>query len=213
MTPAPAKFPGPPAPASLAAVGVEVTSFSAGTRLWRVYSSGGAHAGAWNTLRAFGPTDARFDHQDPPPHLDAVRMVAYAGEAAPLAIAERFAGNRRVDRQAGVPRLAGFALTAAIGVADLRGLWPTRAGASQAVSSGPRTRSRRWARAIWEATDGDVDGLAYRSSMYGGLTAVALWERARAALPADPILDIALDDPALLVPLARATASIGYTLR
>lgn len=213
MSPGPAKFPGPPAPAVLADLGVEVADLPAGTTLWRVYSAGGPHPGSWSTLRAFGPTGARFDHQDPPPHLDAVRMVAYAGEVAPLAVAERFASSRRVDRFAGAPHLTGFALAAPIVVADLRGLWPTRAGASQAVASGPRERSRRWARAIWEATTGDLDGITYRSSMYGGLTAVALWERSAAALPATPILDIPLDDPALLLPLARAAASVGYTLQ
>lgn len=185
---------------------------TAGTRLWRVYSAGGPHAVAWNEFRQYGPTDSRFDPQRPPTHFDSDRAVCYLGEVAPLCVAERFQAHRRVERRAGDPHLAGFDLRGPVRLLDLRGLWPTRMGASQAVATGPRSRSRRWAVLLYETFRPDVDGLCYRSSMYGGQTAVALWDRARPALPSDPVLDIALSDPRLTLPLARSAWSVGYSL-
>jgi hypothetical protein len=92
---------------------------------------------------------------------------------------------------------------------DLAGTWPTRAGASQAISSGPRDRARAWARAVFAAYD-DVDGLWYRSSMDAGKPAVCLWERARDAMPARPRSNLPLDTPGLLLPLTRAARPLGY---
>jgi hypothetical protein len=92
---------------------------------------------------------------------------------------------------------------------DLTGTWPTRAGASQAISSGPRDRSRAWARAIRSSYD-DIDGLWYRSSMDSGKPAICLWEGARDAMPASPWAHLPLDAAGLVIPLARAARSLGY---
>jgi RES domain len=205
------KFPNPPPPEVLAEVGADVTVLPTGTRLWRLYPSGGNHPTTWSTLRHFGPTDARFDHHLPPAHNDPVRAVAYFGALGPLCVAERFQRTRRIDRRhPDRLRLAGFDLAAPLALADLRRLWPTRAGASQAVATGPRSRSRRWAIAIHEAFGGRIDGIVYRSSMYGGETAVTVWERGVGAFPATAVLDVTLDDPQLTVALINASRSIGY---
>lgn len=70
--------------------------------------------------------------------------------------------------------------------------WPTLVGASQTLSSGPRPQSRAWVRAIRRAPGGTAGGLSCRSSMYGGETAVVLWEAAGATPPRTPTLDLAL---------------------
>ena len=84
-----------------------------------------------------------------------------------------------------------------------------RAGASQAISSGPRDRARAWAREIFTAYP-DVDGLWYRSSMDAGAPAVCLWERSANALPAQPWVHLPLSSAALALPVARACRQLGY---
>lgn len=94
---------------------------------------------------------------------------------------------------------------------DLTGLWPTRAGASMLVSSGPRGWARAWSRRIYTAYP-DLHGLWYPFSMYANARSVALYERARAALPAAPLVDVALGDPRLLPALEGIGTAIGYDL-
>ncbi|MDA8063652.1 MAG: RES family NAD+ phosphorylase [Actinomycetota bacterium] len=204
------KLPDPPEADALA--DLEMVELPQGGLWWRVYPAGGTHPGAWDGFRDFGPTSARFDHQEPPAHVDGRRLVAYEGALGALCLAERFEEHRRILRRAGGPRLCAFRLAAPLEVVDLRDLWPTRAGASQALSSGSRPRSRAWARAIYGASGGTAAGLSCRSSMYGGETAVVLWEAARAALPGVPTIDLALSDPRLTGVLLRAATSIGYHL-
>lgn len=109
------------------------------------------------------------------------------------------------------PWLACFSLASDVPLLDLSGKWPTRAGASMAINSGPRPRTRRWSRAIYEAYT-NVHGLLYSSSMNAGMPAVALYERAEDALNARPVFNEPLSHPALLAALRRAAASIGYEL-
>jgi hypothetical protein len=92
---------------------------------------------------------------------------------------------------------------------DLTGLWPTQAGASMAISSGPRPRAQRWSQAIYAAYP-SVEGLLYGSSMHRNQPCVALYERARTALPAVPSLDRALDDAALSTRLNQAATDLNY---
>jgi len=49
--------------------------------------------------------------------------------------------------------------------------------------------------------------------MHGGHPALVLFERAEAALPADPELDVPLSHPGLLADLVRAANSLGYLVR
>jgi len=79
-----------------------------------------------------------------------------------------------------------------VGLLDLTGPWPTRAGASQALSSGPRSRAREWSRRIYEDYP-MIEGLYYPSSMHGArYAAVALYERAESSLPPRPSFHRAL---------------------
>jgi hypothetical protein len=184
--------------------------------LARIFLTAGPHPGAWNRFRTVGPlATGRFDPH--PPTADGRPApapgygVLYAAVALRTALAEVFQVARVVDRHSGRPWLGVFAPARVLRLLDLTGTWPTRAGASQAISTGPRDRARDWARAIFAAYD-DVDGLWYRSSMDGGRPAVCLWERAADAMPESPLALLPLDAPALAYPLARACRDLGYRL-
>jgi hypothetical protein len=204
------KFPEPPPAEALAKVPPEIRVVPAGEVLWRLYARGGRHPTFWNTFRAFGPTSARFDHQVPPPRVQ-VRRVLYGALHGPTCIAEVFQDTRVIDRTARDPWLVGFELIQPLALLDLSGVWPTRAGASMALSTGTRSRARRWAQAIYEAYP-NVQGLFYSSSMYANRPAVALWERGAAAVPPMPVFHRPLVDPALLPVLSRVAMDIGYGL-
>lgn len=199
------KLPEPPARISLAAV---TTTLPAGTRLWRIYFTGGAHPAVWNGFRFFGPTHARFDHHDPPPLVQARGILYTAGEPT-TCLAEVFQVTRTIDRMSGGPWLVWFELQRDVLLLDLTGLWPTQAGSSMAINSGPRPRAQRWSRAIYAAYP-NVEGLSYGSSMHANKRAVALYERAATALPTAPVFNRALADPALLPRLSAAANRLGY---
>ncbi len=200
------KFPEPPA-TGLALPAITKT-LPAGTRLWRIYATAGAHPSAWNAFRYFGPTAARFDPHDPPPHAQ-TKGILYAARQAITCLAEVFQDTHVIDRASRAPWLVGFELQRSAVLLDLTGAWPTRAGASMAINTGPRPRARRWSRAIYAAY-ADVDGILYASSMHANQPAVALYERAQPFMPAAPIFNRALADPALLNRLATAAGRLGY---
>jgi hypothetical protein len=163
----------------------------------------------WNEFRAVGPLPtARFDHHVP----GELRGVMYGARNITTCVAEVFQGTRVVDRLSDDRCFTAFALTRAVRLLDLTGDWPTRAGASQAISSGPRPRAQAWARVIYDAYP-KVDGLWYPSSMHGGHPAVLMFERAASAVPPDPELDVPLSHPGLLPDLIRAAGAVGYLLR
>ncbi len=191
----------------------DVRTLPAGTPCWRIYRTGGSHPTEWHAFRHFGPTaTGRFDHQEPPPHDDPGRSIAYVGLDAVGAIAEAFQGVRLVDRRREAPWLVAFDLAADLPLLDLSRLWPTRAGASQAIATGRRTIAQAWSRAIHRAYP-EVGGLLYRSSMAGGSLNVALYERAETAVPERPTIHLPLAHPGLGVPLARVAEKLGYGLR
>ena len=181
----------------------------AGTQIARIYRRGGSHPKSWRQFRFDGPLPgARFDH-----HLAGdQRGVLYGARDLTTCVAEVFQGSRLVDRVGADRCLAGFRLTRPVRLLDLTGDWPTRAGASQALASGPRPRAQAWARAIYEAYP-SIDGIWYPSSMHRGHPAVVLFERAQQALPPSPDLDVPLSHPGLLPDLVRAAGSLGYLLR
>ena len=205
-----AKFPEPPSPRDLAALtGPEIETLPAGALLWRAYFRSGPHPATWNVFRAYGPvSSARFDHHDPPPHLQE-RAILYAASEGPTCLAEIFQETRVIDRRRNAPWLAAFELEAPLELLDLTRSWPTRARASMAINSGPRTRAQRWARAIYEAYPA-LQGIHYPSSMDGNRPAVALFERASPAMPSHPRFHRALAEAPLLIPLADAAARFGY---
>jgi hypothetical protein len=205
-----AKFPEPPSAAVLARIQPLLRSVPAGSLLWRLYFRGGRHPTDWEVFRAFGPTGSRFDHHLPPPRVQQ-RRILYAAAHAPTTVAEVFQDTRVVDRTARAPWLVAFKLRRKVSLLDLSGIWPTRAGASMALSSGSRPRAQRWSRVFYDAYP-NVEGLWYPSSMHGGLPALAFYERAADALPQTPELHRPLVDPALLAMLSRAARDLGYGL-
>ncbi len=202
-----AKLPSPPSPLTTP---IAPATLRAGTQLFRVYFGGGAYPVAWNGYRHFGPTNARFDHHDPPASLQA-KGIIYAARDPVTCLAEVFQATRVVDRIGNAPWLVGFEVTRDVLLLDLMGTWPTRAGASMAINSGPRPKARGWSRAIY-ATYPHVEGLVYGSSMHANKPSFALYERARSALPLAPMFHRALSDPALLRRLSAAATALGYRL-
>lgn len=209
-----AKLPEPPAVAEMRDIGPDVGVLPAGTRLYRIYFRGGEHPYGWNLFRNFGPLPgARFDHHFEPPMVQE-RGILYAAvweDAVATCVAEAFQEGRLVDTRRRDPQLAAFSLAEDVPLLSLRDRWPTRAGASANINSGPRPRCRRWSRTIHEAYP-DIFGLLYASSMNGNRSAVALYERAARALPEAPDFNRPLSDAALLVPLERIASSLGYDL-
>ncbi len=208
-----AKLPEPPSIESLRALGPQVHTLDPGALLWRIYYSGGDHPTVWNGFRAWGPSDSRFDHHEEPARLqDRQILYAAAGRSAALTtVAEVFQSTRLVERERGAPALTAFETGRALRLLDLTGIWPTRAGASTAICSGPRGRARRWSRALYEAW-GDLDGLLYSASMNAGEPAVALYERAKDALPEHPSFNRQLADPLMLTMLKNACRELNYLL-
>lgn len=194
----------------LASVPPEWHDMAGGDLLFRVYSRADHYPTTWNQFRTYGPMQARFNHHLSPPHTQ-TRAILYAATQMHTALAEIFQNGRTINTIVSEPWLAGFRLTRAIRLLDLTGSWPTRAGASVALSSGARPRARRWSQAIYDAYPG-AEGLWYPSSMYGNRPCVALYERAQPAMPLFPVIDRALADPALLQELDRAATTIGYAL-
>lgn len=203
-----AKFPEPPDIATLVAIPADLTTLPTGTELWRIYARGGPHPTLWNTFRSYGPTLSRFDHHFEPPRMQD-RAILYCAAAGPTCLAEVFQDTRTVDRSAHDAWIVAFELAEPLVLLELGGSWPTRAGASQAISSGQRSRAQRWARNIYEAYP-SVHGVRYPSSMNGGAPCAAVWERGIASLPSAPVFHRSLLDPALLTPLRNAAADLGY---
>lgn len=138
-------------------------------------------------------------------------MILYAGSEIATCLAEFFQDTREIGREAGEPWLAGFHLRHGLDLLDLTGVWPTQAGASMVINSGPRSRARLWSRAVHDAYPG-IQGLYYASSMHANKPALALYERARPALAPVPLFNRPLSDPALLVDLDRIALDLGYDL-
>lgn len=123
-------------------------------------------------------------------------------------VGEVFQHARVIDRNTSDPYLAVFSLRRAVSLIDLTGTFATRMGASLAIHSGPRHRSRRWALALQEAFG--YEGLCYLSSMHPGTQAIVLTERAQDALPDRPDFNRPLADPSLTDILDACAFRLGY---
>lgn len=143
------------------------------------------------------------------------RGILYAAgghdDAGLVCLAEVFQKTRFIDRACGVPWIVAFDTVRALRLLDLTGLWPTRAGASTAIASGPRSRAREWSRRIYAAYAA-IDGLWYPSSMAGHAPAMALYERAASALPTAPRANRGLDDPVMDRLIEDAAVRLNYRL-
>jgi hypothetical protein len=204
------KLPRPRPARELARVPPQWQILPAGTLLFRVYFRGGAHPAPWYAFRNYGPVNAPFDHHEPPPQVQE-RGIMYAAAEPRTCLAEAFQTRRTVNTYKGAPWLVGFRLTRPVRLLDLTGLWPTQAGASTVISSGPRPRAREWSRAISEAYP-DAEGLWYGSSMCGNAPAAVLYERADDDVPRVPVFHRALAEPALLGMLEEHARELGYAL-
>lgn len=204
------KFPGPPSRGDLAArLPAHTKVLRRGTIVWRIYHRGEAHSAAWNRFRHWGPApNTRFDQHSMPARQQA-RGIAYGALRVYTCFAEVFQETRTIERSRNRPWLVAFELARAVSLLDLSSTWPTRAGASMAISSGPRHRARAWSLRIYEDYP-EIEGLYYPSSMDANQPAVALYERARKALPTRALFHRALADPGLTGAVVKAALLFNY---
>ncbi len=208
------KFPEPPGVEALRNIAPETLQLASNTLLARIYFSAGSHPSRWNQFRRFGPTAARWDH-----HLPDARGQPAEHDRAVLCcapddtcVSEVFQATRRIDRVRDAPTLVVFALREPVTLLNLHGAFATTVGASTAIHSGPRSRTRAWARQLYEAYP-DLQGVYYGSSMNGHAPALVLNERARASIPEQPQLHRALNDDILIEVLQRIALRLSYGLR
>ncbi len=201
----------PPSVAELRDSDPEIRTLESGLLLVRIYFRGGDHPSVWNGFRSYGPVNARFDHHPEPARLHPRLAIYYAAETLTTCVAETFQDTRTVNVVRRSPWIVSFELARDVALLDLTGAWPTRAGASMKINSGPRASSRAWSRQFHDAFP-DVDGIYYCSSMHANQPSVALYERAEGALSDTPLDDRPLDDPVLLGDLKRAAVELGYGL-
>ena len=211
------KFPDAPGVDAVRSIAPKVKTLAKGTCLARVYFTVGDYPNRWNEFRHYGPIlNARFDHHvrdaNGEPYAQD-RSILYCAAAADPCFAEVFQETRRINRSRRAPWLAIFRLQRDIALLDLTGAYPTRVGASMAINSGNRARSREWAKNFYVAYD-TLHGIYYPSSMNGNEPAVALTDRAEGSrcLPEHPDLNRALIDDALLDVLKQSAHRLGYGL-
>jgi len=210
------KFPMPPGVDALRAIPPAITTLPAGTTLARIYFTAGEYPTRWNAFRHFGPAGARFDHHldnaSGDPHLQE-RGILYCARDAQTCFAEVFQEVRLIHRTRRAPWLAVFGLARDVALIDLTGAFATRIGASMAIATGPRSRARLWARALYEAYP-QAHGILYGSSMNGNARAVALTDRAEVVrcLPAHPEFNRALADDTLVDVQKHVARALGYAL-
>lgn len=163
-----ARLPDPPSTAELRTLGIrddEYRVIQTDESWWRVHRTTGDHVLAWNAFREHGP-HLRFDPHPPPARQHDGIGVWYGASGPTPALAEAFQAERTIDRFRVDPYLSGLRFTRELRLLDLAadsvGAWPTRAGGTFALSTGPHSITQRWARRIIEAFP-NLDGLRYNS--------------------------------------------------
>lgn len=127
-------------------------------------------------------------------------------------VLEVFGPTGVVDRQTALPCFALFRLAHEVPLLDLVDSdWVPQAGATAAIYSGPRARSRDWARALYGHYT-DLPGLFYGASRMPRGRSVALFERCRHALPDRPELLLSLAHSGLAADLAHICDKYGLDL-
>ena len=187
----------------------------AGTRLHRIYRRGGDFPTLWNAFRHFGPTAARFDHQEPDARGRGriqTRGILYAATDIPTALAEVFQARRSINRALDAPWLVSAELATELVLLDLTDTYPLKAGGSMKLASGPTVYAQAWSRGFYEVYT-EIAGLLYPSSL-ANRPVVALYERAVKTGPfsAPPRFHRALSDALLLEPMRNVAREIGYDL-
>ncbi|WP_191282527.1 hypothetical protein [Pseudolysinimonas yzui] len=197
-------------------------TWAAGSTFGRLFFRGGAHATEWDTFRSFGPVSTmRFDHHPPPAKEHPKRAITYlapstirAGSQDPfeVCVVETYSTTKLIDTRSREPWFTLWSTTRdLIGLDVVDGPWLARAHGNAAISSGPRAISRDWSRAIYRSFD-TLDGIYYGTSSLPMARSVALFERARSALPARYLLALPLSHPGFGPALRRIAATYGYDL-
>ncbi len=182
------------------------------------------HHTSWNRFRRWGPhREARFDHHPAgTPRIHHDFGVWYGAwelpdteEALACVLAEYFQESTRID-VSGATHIVIARLASPLRLLDLESGWLTRAGGNAAIVSGPRGPSRKWARAI-HGTYTEIDGVAWRSSVYRPGQAVALWEppqqRDGSRRPLlSPVCDLVAPLSDILAQVTAAAGKIRYGL-
>lgn len=196
---------------------------AAPTTLARIFRAAGPHPVEWHEFREYGPIDARFDPHPPPVDVHPGDGVLYAvvegaadassareDSAFAACLLEVFQQTRMIRRGDGAPTLAAFAPVRPLRLLDLSDSdWVAVAGGNSAISSGERSRSREWARAI-RATYPGIDGVVSASSVVPSARIAALWSPAADALPRHPLAQLRLDREELSGVIDAAADRYGY---
>lgn len=186
---------------------------AAGTPVHRIYRRGGEHPALWNAFRYFGPTAARFDHQQRDTKgraFEQARGILYLAQDIPTALAEVFQEKRTVNRALDRPWLVSLRLACDLTLLNLTDTYCLRAGGSMKLVSGPTVYAQNWSRAFYACYQ-NIHGIYYPSSLTNR-PVIALYERALALgpFPPAPRFHRALSDPLLIEPLRNACKEIGY---
>lgn len=208
-----AKVPRTPSLEHLKTLDPDIWCLDEGTVVSRIYYRGGLHPTRWHDFRHVGPTDARFDHHLGSEPVEQDRAVLYAANDPITCFAEVFQKTRVINRWHKEPWLVSFRVDKPLQLLDLTGSFPTRAGASMGLMSGPRSVSRNWAQGFCDAYP-EIAGLYYPSSMHANSPAMVLTEKAIAVgvTPTHPSFHRSLGDPATLTLLKNVAHSLGYVL-
>lgn len=208
---APPKLP-PPRLHRIREVGGQYHVLPAGSTLWRIHTTAGPHAVAWNELRRFGPIRRfRFDPQPSgPPTVHPIEGVIYLAPDIATCMAETFQDTRSI-RATAARSLSGFETATELHLLDLTGDWPLKVGAAHAINAtAAKQTTKAWAVALRTCFP-SADGLWYLSSLTGR-PAAALFSPAEAhgVFPVGATFSQQLDNPALRPWLLKAAADIGY---
>jgi hypothetical protein len=194
-----------------------------GSTFGRIFSAGGSHPTVWNHFRHFGPVPSmRFDHHPPPPRDHRTRSISYLAPSRqrrkmrndPLeaCIREVFADTGLIDVHTNAPWFVLWDSTRDLRLLDVNdSKWIARAGGNGAISTGARGPSRNWSRAI-HRNYRNVDGIYYATSSLPMSRSVALYERARNALPARFTLCLPLAHPGFRPALQRIAVDYDMDL-
>lgn len=191
----------------------DVITASTGATFGRIFFAAGAHPAAWNSFRNYGPVaHMRFDHQPAPAKAHRTRSICYLAPAGgfgstfdPLetCVRETFHSTNTIDVHTGSPWFTIWASERDLVLLDVNDSpWIARAGGNAAISSGARGTARSWARAIYRQYP-EVDGIYFQASTLPAARSVALFERARSALPASYLFNQPLVHPGLRGALRR----------
>jgi len=208
-----AKLPNAPDPEHLRSLAPSLISIATGTPVHRIYRRGGERSTLWNAFRYFGPTGARFDHQERDVRgraCEQERGILYLASDIPTALAEVFQEKRVVNRKADRPWLVSIRLACDLTLLNLTDTFCLQAGGSMKLVSGPTVYAQNWSRAFYECYE-EIHGLYYPSSL-SNRPVMALYERALTLepFPPAPRFHRALSDALLIEPLRNACKEIGY---